>query len=67
MEEAGCQEANEHENFFFFCLLQSFIASPQGGSCLSLSLLTSFAVTGHLLPSMESVLAPFRLHWGGPG
>ena len=50
--------------FFFFCLLQSFIASPQGGSFLSLSLLTSFAVTGHLLPSMESVLAPFRLHWG---
>lgn len=42
MEEAGCQEANEDEKKkIFFCLLQSFIASPQGDSFLSLSLLTS--------------------------
>ena len=41
MEEAGGQEANEGEKKIFFCLLQSFIASPQGGSFLSLSLLTS--------------------------
>ena len=72
MEEAGYQEANEDEKkIFFFFLPFTVIYCISPGRFFSFSLLlslscTSCAVTGHPLPPMESMLAPFRVHWGDP-